>query len=130
MEETNYHRVESSSPPPTSESVDSGTSQNSGASTHVDENDNETEKPPPPAYTQTLSSPAPIPPPIAPDEIALGPSRKTFIQKMALFQRGTFRRRNKLWRMIVRPLIFLRFPVIFYAGFCYGSNLVVSNFME
>ena len=32
--------------------------------------------------------------------------------------------------MVLRPLIFLSFPVIFYAGFSYGSNLVWFNVLN
>lgn len=32
--------------------------------------------------------------------------------------------------MILRPLIFLSFPVISYAGFSYGSNLVWFNVLN
>ena len=53
---------------------------------------------------------------------------KTFVQKMRLFEPGTFSKPIQIPGMMLRPLIFLTFPVIAYSGFCYGSNLVwVSN---
>jgi MFS family permease len=59
-----------------------------------------------------------------------GVSSKTFYQKMQLFGPGTFSKRNQILRMMERPLIFLSFPVIAYAGFCYGSNLVWFNVLN
>ena len=54
------------------------------------------------------------------------PSTKTYLQKLALFQNADLKQPNRLIGMVTRPLIFLTFPVIFYAGFSYGSNLIVS----
>ena len=55
---------------------------------------------------------------------------KTYLQKIALFDRHVFKRPNRLAGMMARPLIFLTFPVIFYAGFSYGSNLVWFNVLN
>lgn len=57
----------------------------------------------------------------------VAPSKKSYLQQLRLFQPGTFSRPVTLGRMMVRPLIFLTFPVIFYSGFSYGSNLVWFN---
>ena len=54
-------------------------------------------------------------------------SSKTYLQKIALFQKADLKQPNHLVGIITRPLIFLSFPVIFYAGFSYGSNLIVSS---
>lgn len=54
-------------------------------------------------------------------------NRKTYIQKLALFQKSELRQPSRLAGMMLRPLIYLSFPVVLYAGFSYGSNLVVSQ---
>lgn len=56
--------------------------------------------------------------------------RKTYLDKIKPFAAGTFSRPNRIAGMVMRPLIFLTFPVIFYAGFCYGSNLVWFNVLN
>jgi len=56
--------------------------------------------------------------------------KKTYIDKIKLFHPETFNRPNRLGGMMIRPLIFLTFPVIFYAGFSYGSNLVWFNVLN
>ncbi|MCJ1246101.1 hypothetical protein MMC30_003305 [Trapelia coarctata] len=56
--------------------------------------------------------------------------RKTYLDKLKLFQRADLRKPNGLAGMIWRPLVFLTFPVIFYAGFSYGSNLVWFNVLN
>lgn len=50
--------------------------------------------------------------------------RKTYLDKIKLFDSKAFSRPNQIGRMVLRPLIFLTFPVIFYAGFSYGSNVI------
>lgn len=55
---------------------------------------------------------------------------KTFWEKMRLFEPDAFTKPNRLTRMMIRPLIFLSFPVIAYSGFCYGSNLVWFNVLN
>jgi len=56
--------------------------------------------------------------------------RKTYLDKLKLFQRADLRKPNGLAGMIWRPLVFLTFPVIFYAGFSYGSNLIWFNVLN
>lgn len=58
------------------------------------------------------------------------PRRKTFYQKLKLFDKQELRYPNGLKDMILRPLIFLSFPVIFYAGFSYGSSLIWFNVLN
>jgi hypothetical protein len=54
-------------------------------------------------------------------------SPKTYLQKLKLLDKP---RAFQLPRMMVRPLIFLTFPVIAYAGFSYGSNLIWFNVLN
>jgi MFS family permease len=56
--------------------------------------------------------------------------QKTYLDKIKPFRTYDFRKRNHLLGMVSRPLIFLSFPVIFYAGFSYGSNLVWFNVLN
>lgn len=51
-------------------------------------------------------------------------SKKTYLQKMRLFEADAFTKKNELLGMVMRPLIYMTFPVVAYAGFSYGSNLV------
>lgn len=74
------------------------------------------------------SSPSPAPSTRA--GAALSKPRKTFVQKIALFRREDLHKKNKLKGMILRPLIFLTFPVIFEAGFMYGSILCYFNVLN
>jgi hypothetical protein len=52
---------------------------------------------------------------------------KTYLQKLKLLDKP---RPFRVPRMMVRPLIFLTFPVIAYAGFSYGSNLIWFNVLN
>lgn len=56
--------------------------------------------------------------------------RKTYLDKIKLFQTADLTKPNHLGGMMLRPLIFLSFPVIFYAGFSYGSNLIWFNVLN
>ncbi|KAJ4360186.1 uncharacterized protein N0V89_000746 [Didymosphaeria variabile] len=58
------------------------------------------------------------------------PHRKTYYDKLKLFQISDLHKPNELKGMMSRPLIFLTFPVIFYSGFSYGSNLVWFNVLN
>ncbi|CAD6569270.1 MAG: hypothetical protein ASARMPRED_002697 [Alectoria sarmentosa] len=58
------------------------------------------------------------------------PSVKSYYHKLKIFDKQELRYPNQLKDMILRPLIFLSFPVIFYAGFSYGSNLVWFNVLN
>ncbi|GAB7356972.1 hypothetical protein MBLNU459_g7810t1 [Dothideomycetes sp. NU459] len=57
-------------------------------------------------------------------------SKKTYIDKIKLIRTADLRKPNRLAGMVKRPLIFLTFPVIFYAGFSYGSNLIWFNVLN
>jgi hypothetical protein len=52
---------------------------------------------------------------------------KTYIQKLALLDK---KRDFHLFRMMIRPLLFLSLPSVVYAGFSYGSNLVWFNVLN
>jgi len=56
--------------------------------------------------------------------------RRTLADKLKLFNKQELRYSNRLRNMVLRPLIFLSFPVISYAGFSYGSNLVWFNVLN
>nr|OQO22165.1 hypothetical protein B0A51_08368 [Rachicladosporium sp. CCFEE 5018] len=66
------------------------------------------------------ASPSPVP----------NTQRKTYLDKIKLFQSADLRKPIRLGGMVARPLIFLTFSVIFYAGFSYGSNLVWFNVLN
>lgn len=55
---------------------------------------------------------------------------KSFYNKLKIFDKQTLRYPNRLKDMFLRPLIFLSFPVIFYAGFSYGSSLIWFNVLN
>ena len=57
-------------------------------------------------------------------------STKSFSKKLKIFDRQTLSQPNRLKDMFLRPLIFLSFPVIFYAGFSYGSSLIWFNVLN
>ena len=56
--------------------------------------------------------------------------RRSFYHKLKVFDKQELQYPNRLKEMILRPLIFLSFPVIFYAGFSYGSNLIWFNVLN
>lgn len=58
------------------------------------------------------------------------PRRKSYYQKLKVFDKQQLQYPNQLKDMILRPLMFLSFPVIFYAGFSYGSSLVWFNVLN
>lgn len=114
MEETNYHR--------TSLSGNMLKTNTAGASSPVDDsvsNDLVTEKD---AESGRVSS-----------KQADSPSEtgtKSYAQKLKVFEKEALNYPNRMGGMIIRPLIFLLFPVISYSGFCYGSNLVWFNVLN
>ena len=56
--------------------------------------------------------------------------RKTYGDKVKIIRKQDLGYPHRMKRMIFRPLIFLSFPVIAYAGFSYGSNLVWFNVLN
>ncbi|MCJ1389037.1 hypothetical protein MMC18_001891 [Xylographa bjoerkii] len=59
-----------------------------------------------------------------------GHSQTTYLDKLKLFRTDQLQQRNELLGMVIRPLKFLSFPVIFFAGFTYGANLVWFNVLN
>lgn len=57
-------------------------------------------------------------------------TRKTWFDKLRLLNTEHLRYPNRSKNMIIRPFIFLSFPVISYAGFSYGSNLIWFNVLN
>ncbi len=112
MEETNYHR----SPASVTESkIQSGT-----------------ESPVTTPGATTTNEKTTIEEPMTTED-GLGPvscHKKTYLDKIKLFDHKIISQPNRLGRMMIRPLIYLTFPVIFYAGFSYGSNLVWFNVLN
>ena len=51
-------------------------------------------------------------------------------RRLKVFDRKVLRYPSHLKGMFLRPLIFLGFPVIFYSGFSYGSNLIWFNVLN
>lgn len=108
MEETNYHRAPQLSVEPAETTVEISTSQQGDAEKNA-----------------SVSSPAPS------TRVGItSTSGKTLLQKMALFRRQDLDQKNNLKGMVLRPLIFLSFPVIFAAGFMYGSILCYFNVLN
>ena len=55
---------------------------------------------------------------------------KSFLTKLKVFDRKVLQYPNMMTGMILRPLIFLSFPVICYSGLSYGSNLIWFNVLN
>lgn len=73
----------------------------------------------------------PVPNFETPNATAAAPTtRKTYLDKLRLFQSDSLQKPNGLLGMVWRPLVYLTFPVIFYSGFCYGSNLIWFNVLN
>lgn len=56
--------------------------------------------------------------------------KKRYLQKLRLFEPGTFSKPVLLKGMFLRPLIYLSFPVIAWPGFCYGTGLIWFNLLN
>ncbi|KAL8660849.1 MAG: hypothetical protein Q9202_006132 [Teloschistes flavicans] len=113
MEETNYSRKTMTVPDSDAEKQSSSLAAQTG-NHNTNNNDN--------PDTRTVD--ADIDPPKIPHP------KQPYRQKLKLFDRQLLDRPNRLRGMILRPLIFLTFPVIFYSGFSYGSNLVWFNVLN
>ena len=61
------------------------------------------------------------------DEYHLEGIEKPFFQKISIKPQH---RSFILWKLFPRPLILFSFPVIVYAGFSYGSNLIWFNVLN
>jgi hypothetical protein len=115
MEETNYNRSAALRQAPSL--TESGDNSDKG-STVNEKTDNEKSDAVTPAVAEVETG------------TALGPSQRTYLQKLALFRRDQLDQPNRLAGMAIRPLIFVSFPVIFFAGFTYGANLVWFNVLN
>ncbi|KIW54296.1 hypothetical protein PV05_06663 [Exophiala xenobiotica] len=57
--------------------------------------------------------------------------KKTYMQKLKLFQPGAFSKKNEIPGMMLRPLLYaVQLAVVAYSGFSYGSNLVWFNVLN
>ncbi|KAJ5157628.1 uncharacterized protein N7482_008728 [Penicillium canariense] len=108
MEETNYVR----------EQVEDTTIANvrvgSSHSSHSDSGD-------PEKAVQVSNQPSPT-------ETGTVHTKKSYIKKLALL--GPKQNENTMLRRLWQSLYFLSWPVIFYAGFSYGSYLIIFNILN
>ena len=56
--------------------------------------------------------------------------RKSYVDRLKVFDKRELQYLSRLKGRILKPLIFLSFPVIFYAGFSYGSSLIWFNVLN
>lgn len=72
----------------------------------------------------------PLPATGQPDQTECGVmySKKTYIQKLSII--GPRQPRNNMFRRFYQTLYYLSWPVIFYAGFSYGSYLIWFNVLN
>lgn len=118
MEETNYHRP---LPPGNKAKVDSGTvpsTENSPADSKAIEKSNTEIQLSGLAIADTEGRPI------------ADQNHKSYWSKLKVFDTKVLRYPNHLKGMFLRPLIFLSFPVIFYSGLSYGSNLIWFNVLN
>ncbi|KAJ5156565.1 hypothetical protein N7492_009368 [Penicillium capsulatum] len=54
--------------------------------------------------------------------------KKSYVQKLSLL--GPYQAQNTMFRRLWQTLYYLSWPVIFYAGFSYGSYLVLFNILN
>lgn len=52
------------------------------------------------------------------------PTKKSYSDKVKPITLDGFRNENQIWDLMIRPIKFLSFPVVFYTGFSYGATLV------
>ena len=119
MEETNYHRSTLTATEPAALKDE--------AVTAVQSSPTSTEK----GSKEVL--PSPNTEPIVSEEsgyTSAPAKKKTYAAKLAIFQTSALHQPNRLIGMMTRPLIFLTFPSIAYAGFSYGSNLIWFNVLN
>ncbi|KAK7510693.1 serine/threonine kinase 16 [Phyllosticta citriasiana] len=110
MEETNYRRSTTGTPPETPGII----------TTPAPEREEDPEK----ATMPTVHSRE------APSEPSTARKRKNYLDKVKLWQKADLEKPNELLGMVRRPLIFATFPVIFFSGFTYGSNLIWFNVLN
>ncbi|KAJ5232621.1 hypothetical protein N7468_005577 [Penicillium chermesinum] len=110
MEETNYVRNQVGAA--TIANVRIGSSQSSANSSGVHD---------PEKATTVSDQPSP------PEEGSVY-TKKTYFQKLSLL--GPKQTHNTMFRRLWQSLYFLTWPVVFYAGFSYGSYLVLFNILN
>lgn len=117
MEETNYHRKQ---PRGDKANVDTGRDSSTGlpqASAEAIEKSN----------TEVLSDNFCV---ADTKGIFKNYKKKSYWTKLKVFDKEVLRYPNHLKGMFLRPLIFLKFPVVVYSGFSYGSNLIWFNVLN
>lgn len=112
MEETNYHRK----PLTVRDHLNSGTVSSADTDKSVDK---KTE-----SFKQSLTNT-----PFAEDGQRCSeiPKKRLFGNKLKIFHKEALYYPNRIRGRALRPLMFLSFPIIFYSGLSYGSNLVWFN---
>jgi MFS family permease len=58
------------------------------------------------------------------------PSRQGFLDRLHIFRKSDFRKKNRVARRAWAPIILFRFPIVVYTGFMYGSYLVWTNLLN
>ncbi|TXT04818.1 hypothetical protein VHUM_04086 [Vanrija humicola] len=53
----------------------------------------------------------------------------TYLQRLSLWH-GMFNSVSTMWAQAYRPILFLRYPVVFWSGFLYGSSLIWYNVLN
>ncbi|RLL93529.1 hypothetical protein CFD26_101010, partial [Aspergillus turcosus] len=105
MEETNYERKHAETA--TVEGVPESTDASEGGD----------QEKAPPATAQSAET-----------ECEVSYSKKTYIQKLSII--GPRQARNNMFRRFYQTLYYLSWPVVFYAGFSYGSYLIWFNVLN
>ena len=57
-------------------------------------------------------------------------SNKTFLQKMKVIRKEDLQNSAKLKGLVLRPLIYVSFPIIFFSGFMYGAIVCYFNVLN
>jgi hypothetical protein len=51
-------------------------------------------------------------------------TKKSYMAKLKPIERSGFQQENRVLGMTLEPFFLLRFPIVVYAGFLYGSNII------
>lgn len=121
MEETNYHRAPLLAIEPDDELAEDHGSE----STDADLEPSTTEP-----KTKTPAVRRDDGPDTQPGSVHLTYEKKTFVQKLALLRKEDLQKKNQMKGLILRPLIFLTFPVIVFSGFMYGAIACYFNVLN
>ncbi|KAF7193487.1 putative MFS-type transporter, partial [Pseudocercospora fuligena] len=63
------------------------------------------------------------------ESLAEIPPAKPCLSRLKLWRPADLRKPNRLMGMMIRPLIFLTYPVVFYSGFSYGAGIIWWNIL-